>query len=130
MTAKTIWLLSGDLMFGSRVRAAAEAAGYAFRMSGNLPPERTTADDANAPTTDVEADQPPDLAWIVLDLATRSNLLPAIYTVGSQRFPTARWIAFGPHVQVGKLKAARAAGIETVLTRGQFDAQLGTLFTA
>jgi hypothetical protein len=31
-------------------------------------------------------------------------------------------------VQVGKLAAARQAGIETVITRGQFDAKLSTLF--
>ena len=33
-------------------------------------------------------------------------------------------IAFGPHVHETKLAAAREAGCDVVLTRGQFDAQM------
>ncbi len=113
MSGNAVWFLSGDLMFASRVQAAATNAGLEFRMLGNLPGEAAE-------------DQQP--AWIVIDLATRSSLLPAVYETGHPRFPQARWLAYGPHVQVGKLSAARQAGIETVITRGQFDAKLPTLF--
>lgn len=113
MSGNTVWFLSGDLMFASRVQAAASNAGLEFRMLGDLPAELT-------------ADEQP--AWIVIDLATRSSLIPAVYEAGQPRFPEARWLAYGPHVQVGKLAAARQAGIETVITRGQFDAKLSTLF--
>ncbi len=40
--------------------------------------------------------------------------------------PTAKIIAYGPHVHVGKLEAAAAAGFE-VLTRGQFDHQISEI---
>ncbi|QEG42286.1 hypothetical protein [Roseimaritima ulvae] len=115
MSGNAVWFLSGDLMFASRVQAAANQAGLDFRILGGLPAELN------------ENEQP---AWIVIDLATRGGLLPAVYETGKPRFPAARWLAYGPHVQVGKLAAARQAGIETVITRGQFDAKLPTLFEA
>ncbi|WP_153557370.1 histidine kinase [Roseimaritima sediminicola] len=113
MNEQAVWFLSGDLMFASRVQAAANDAGFAFRLLGNLPDE----DDG----------QPP--SWIILDLASRARLLPDVVAAGKPRYPDARWIAYGPHVQVDSLNAARTAGIETVLTRGQFNAALNTLFS-
>lgn len=104
--------LSGDLMFASRVQAAAQAAGYRFQLAGQLP---------------TEGEGEP--RWIILDLATRAKLLPDVVEAGRRQFPQARWIAYGPHVQAAKLRAARDANIETVLTRGQFDASLPSLFS-
>ena len=103
--------LSGDLMFASRVKAAAESAGYTFHFGGSLP-----------------AEQAESIRFVILDLATRSGLTSTIVGQCADRCPDAKLIAYGPHVQVPKLTAARAAGIPIVLTRGQFDSQLSTLF--
>lgn len=110
-----VWFLSGDLMFASRVSAAAQQAGLAFKLSGQLPAQQ--ADPQDTP------------GWFILDLATRGSLLPGVYHEAVQRFPAARWIAYGPHVQTERLQAAKDAGIPTVLTRGQFNAQLPNLFS-
>lgn len=40
------------------------------------------------------------------------------------KFTTSRIVAFGPHVQEGRLKAAESAGCDQVLTRGQLNSQI------
>ena len=40
------------------------------------------------------------------------------------RFPDAKLVAFGPHVQENRLQAAAHAGCDPVLTRGQLNANL------
>lgn len=106
-----VCLLSGDLIFASRVRAAAERADWRFELAGNV------------------GSQPrPDVAMVIVDLSTRSGIVPELMNSCRTYLPEAKVIAFGPHVQVGRLKEARQAGIPTVLTRGQFDAALGNLF--
>lgn len=103
--------LSGDLIFAGRVRAAADAAGVTFQLSGRLPEQ---------------AD--PAIGWIIIDLSSRKTLVPTIAGEAAERFPAAQLIAYAPHVQVDLLRAAREAGIGTVLTRGQFDQRLSSLF--
>jgi hypothetical protein len=109
----SVVMLSGDLMFASRVKAAAERAGLEFRFGGALPADNTDA-----------------IRFVVLDLSTRSGLTAEIAGQCAERCAEAKLIAYGPHVHVERLKAARQAGIETVLTNGQFDAGLGQLFTS
>jgi hypothetical protein len=101
--------LSGDLMFASRVRAAADAAGVDFQLATSLP-DRT------------------DIRWVIVDLATRSGALDGLMDRCRQVCPDATVLAYGPHVQVAKLEKARLAGVPIVLTRGQFDRSLGSLF--
>jgi len=98
-------------MFASRVKAAAATAGLEFRFGGSLPNEDTES-----------------IQFVVLDLSTRSGLTSEIVGQCADRCPDARLIAYGPHVQTAKLAAAKEAGIPTVLTRGQFDSKLSTLF--
>ena len=102
--------LSGDLIFASRVRAAAQASGREFRLSGGVPEDAI------------------DTAFLIVDLSTRSKAVEGLPSLCETRCPKARIIAYGPHVQIARLKAAREAGIETVLTRGQFDSALASLF--
>lgn len=104
-------MLSGDLMFSSRVKSAAERAGWSFRIGGSLPEEGADA-----------------IRFVVLDLSTRSGLTSAIVGQCAERCPQAKLIAYGPHVQVDRLQAAREAGIQTVMTNGQFDAALPEIF--
>lgn len=102
-------LLSGDLIFASRVRGAAQNAGLEFVIAGNLP-------------------QRSDIQWVIVDLATRGGAVDGLMEACQQHCPDAKVLAFGPHVQVAKLEKAKAAGIPHVISRGQFDRALGTLF--
>jgi hypothetical protein len=106
---RCVVFLSGDLMFASRVRAAAESAGYEFQFASSLPEQG-------------------DVAWVVVDLATRSGVVEGLMEQHANVCPGARVVAFGPHVQTGKLEKARQAGIPVVVTRGQFDRSLSSLF--
>lgn len=103
-------LLSGDLLFASRVKSAVEAAGKSLYLGGQLPEGDLSA-----------------VTMVILDLSTRSGLTGRLPTIVADRCPNARTLAYGPHVQVAKLKAAREAGFDRVLTNGQFDAGLGQL---
>jgi DNA-binding NarL/FixJ family response regulator len=86
--------LVDDLMDRSRVRAA---LGDAVRFT------RVAADAAGA---DV----------VVVDLALHAEAIPEIRRVA----PTARIVAFGPHVDDAALTAARTAGADAVLPRSRF----------
>lgn len=101
--------LSGDLMFASRVRAAAQNKGYEFQLVGTLPDQS-------------------DIRWVIVDLATRSGAVDGLMEQCQRVCPDASVLAYGPHVQVAKLEKAKQAGIPAVITRGQFDRSLGTLF--
>lgn len=108
---QTVLMLSGDLMFASRVKAAAQRAGKDFQLSGSLP------------DGDLES-----LAFVIVDLSTRSGALSGIAQQCGTRCPGAQLIAYGPHVQVDSLEAARQAGIGIVMTNGQFDRELSRMF--
>ncbi|HYE20398.1 MAG TPA: hypothetical protein VEA69_18270 [Tepidisphaeraceae bacterium] len=107
MTEQTpILMLCRDLMFTSKVIATARAAGVAVRTvrdPGQLPGEGRK---------------------LIVDLTLEGALGAA-----------GRWkqgvggtvIAFAPHVDVETIRAAREAGLDQVLTRGAFTAQLETL---
>jgi hypothetical protein len=109
----TVLFLSGDLVFASRVRGAAEAAGFRFQLSGKFPEDGGEA-----------------IRYVVVDLSTRSGVVDGLPECVAAQSPGARIIAYGPHVQTARLEAARQAGIPTVLTRGQFDRQLPSLFAS
>ena len=109
--AGTVVFLSGDLMFASRVKGAAERAGLDFVFSGALPAEDTDR-----------------IRFVILDLSTRSSLTSELVQTCGESCPQAKLLAYGPHVQAARLSAAREAGIPLVLTRGQFDAKLSSLF--
>ncbi len=112
-TETAVWFFSGDLLFASRIQAAAERAGCAFSLLGKWPE-----------SWDV------DPGWIIVDLATRSGGAEAIYQSARDLATDAQTIAYGPHVQPARLSKARQLGFDLVLTRGQFDAALPSLFTA
>lgn len=122
----SVWFLSGDLVFASRVRGAAERVGLRFRLSGSLPPSNATEGHAVVPDSGGATEERPK--YVILDLATRFSLTEQVVAWVREHHPGAIVIAYGPHVQVARLKAARDAGIERVMTRGQFDVALATLF--
>lgn len=108
-----VWFFSGDLLFASRVQSAAQRAGRPFLLLGKWPETRTS-----------------EPAWIIVDLSTRSGASTEIAQQAAATAPAAATIAYGPHVQPARLSKARQDGFSSVLTRGQFDAVLPTLFDA
>lgn len=110
---RAVWFFSGDLMFASRVRGAAERAGLTFQLLGKWPAEPTA---------------PP--AWIIVDLATRGGAAAELRRLAAESCPHVPTIAYGPHVQADRLRSAREAGFTQVLTRGQFDAMLVDIFSS
>ena len=98
--------LCADLMFASRVLGAAKALGVSLKI---IP---VAADVTRSLTTETEL--------VILDLTMpglgASDVVAAVREVA----PSARIVAFGPHVDEDALAAARAAGCE-VLSRSQFQ---------
>lgn len=107
-------LISQDLFFTSKVTGTAQALGL----------QVDSVDDIATATARLHAG---DIGCILLDLAaprvTVSDLIAAIPE--SARVPI---IAFGSHVNVELLEAARAAGAE-VMPRSQFSANLPQILT-
>jgi CheY-like chemotaxis protein len=111
----TVVLLSSDLTVLSRVEGAAARLGQAVRsVSGELQAAELCKDD-DANTLIV------DLSMQSLDVASLLNQLKASDGSGT------RVIAFGPHVHEQRLAAAREAGCDLVVSRGQFFSQLETI---
>ncbi|MCA9131897.1 MAG: hypothetical protein KDA45_02030 [Planctomycetales bacterium] len=111
-----ILLVTKDLFFVPTLRAAADKCGVELvtalsfdsaRVQG-LPPEGLTAC-----VLDLSGIPVAGLAEVVSELRGR--------------FPQARLVAFGPHVQEQRLHAAREAGCQPVLTRGQLSSHIDRL---
>ena len=101
-------LLCDDLLFGSKVTATARAHGLAVAVCRDFP-RLLAAVVAGRPRT------------VLLDLHNPTLDLSAVagWVAGGVRV-----IAFGSHVDVAALKAARAAGCDRVMPRSQFAAAL------
>jgi len=109
-----IAFLTTDLVFPSRVAGAAAKIGARMETAASEPALLTKVETAET--------------LVLLDLTT-SGIDPAqlVTKLKSQSPPPRAVIAFGPHVHEAKLEAARTAGCDLVLSRGQFDAQIGTI---
>lgn len=108
-------LLSPDLMLASQAIGAAQRAGCTLE---------TVATEAQLALR-LESTKE---AWVAVDLTTPGLKIAALVaTLRDLAEPPASILAFGPHVQSVRLDAARAAGCDQVLTRGQFHAQLESI---
>ncbi|QDU91035.1 hypothetical protein Pla175_44520 [Pirellulimonas nuda] len=101
-----ILLVSTDLMVASQLEGAARAAGETLVAA---PPARAVAS---------VAERGPRLA--IIDLAAVEDCATLVAALRAVLPEDARIVAFGPHVHTARLDAARAAGCDQVLTRGQF----------
>lgn len=113
----SVLFLTDDLMFSSRVASAAQVAGVPLVV---------------APSVDALLERSPatGVLLILIDLSVPACQLDQILSVVSQlraHAPGARLIAFGPHVWEDKLAAAREAGCDEVLARGQFNQQMSLI---
>ena len=103
-------------MFTSRLEGAAKAQGVDLSVVANPTalPDKITA----------------DCKLAVIDLSLDGLNLPAAVRGIRAGAPTARIIAYGPHVDEALLADAEEAGCDEVLTRGQFNKQHGELLAA
>jgi CheY-like chemotaxis protein len=108
----TVVLLSSDLAVLSRVEGAAMRLGQTVRSAAgeSLAVDLCEGEDANTLVV--------DLSMSSLDVASLVSQLKASKGLGT------RVIAFGPHVHEQRLAAAREAGCDLVVSRGQFFSQL------
>src|SRR4051812_42448489 len=111
-------LLSTDLAVQSRVEGAAISRGKQLRVAANA-----------ARVCELCTAEPVEL--VIVDLATSSAELSDLVTqLRSGEAPPFSVIAFGPHVHEEKLAAAREAGCDIVVSRGQFFSQLDKLLSS
>jgi CheY-like chemotaxis protein len=108
-----IIFLTTDLLFSSRVAGAAARVGLSLRTVAGRTALLGTAATAQA-----------DLI-VLLDLNSPgvepADIVPALRAAAH---PPRAIIAYGPHVHEECLAAAKAAGCDEVLTRGQFNATM------
>ena len=107
--------LAADLLWSTRIKSTAESLGIQARPVRN--PEMLEARLADSPVRGLIVDL--EAGDAALDLIRRTAAAPLPAT--GERI---RVVAFGPHVAVDRLDAARAAGADEVLPRGSFDRRL------
>jgi hypothetical protein len=111
-----IAFLTNDLVFPSRVRPVAERLGAGFETAMN--PDALAAK---------LSDQTAGESIVLIDLNSNAHPAATIAKLKSLPTPPRAIVAFGPHVHEARLAAARDAGCDLVLTRGQFDSQIDAL---
>lgn len=104
-------LLTTDLMTSSRVEGAAARTGIELLTAGSA---------ENA----LDRVEPTGSNLVLVDLATIGGDPREIVERLRGTGEGAAVVAFGPHVHKERLDAARAAGCDRVLTRGQFFAEV------
>jgi hypothetical protein len=102
-------LLCRDLMFVSKVTATARAAG------------------ANVRVVRDPAQLPPEGARLLVDLSQDGALEAA---ANWRTISGGTVIGFAPHVDTDTIARAREAGLDQVLTRGRFTADLASLLAS
>lgn len=103
------YVLSRDLMFSSQASNAAKAAGCETQTVGSL--------------EQISSDEP---SIVVLDLTTPGfDISVAVTHIKSNA--AVKTIAVGPHVQEAKLDAAREAGVDVLMTKGQASRELSNV---
>lgn len=103
--------LTTDLIFASRVQSAAKSAEIDLRIVGS---PTALLEQARLQATDL----------VILDLTAGScdpqELVPQLREL--EQVP--QILAYAPHVMEARLAAARQAGCDQVLTRGQFNSRI------
>jgi hypothetical protein len=111
----TIAFLTQDLVFQSKVNSVARA--IALDCLADRSVERLVGRCA----------VPGEIRLWIIDLTlSLRNLGETVLSIKGLS-PQAKLVAYAPHVHEARLEAARQAGIDLVLTRGQFDHQFSAL---
>jgi hypothetical protein len=114
-----ILYLAADLLWATRIRSTADSIGVPARPARTL--DMLTARLGDSP-----------VRGVVIDLEGENSLA----LIAHLRRPDAsasekavRIVAWGPHVEVEKLRAAKAAGADAVMARGAFGRHLPAILT-
>ena len=110
-------LVSNDLMVVSRVQGAAAIAGTTVEVVSSV-----------AGAGDSLRDKAAELVIVDLGCST-ADLDEQIGNLKSMTSAPLLIVAFGPHVHENRLAAARAAGCDVVMSRGQFFGQIDALLS-
>ena len=110
-------LVSNDLMVVSRVQGAAAKAGASVEVASSVAGAGDALQGKAAELVIV------DLGCSIVDLEEQ------VATLKSKAIAPVLVVAFGPHVHEDRLAAARAAGCDVVMSRGQFFAQIDALLS-
>ena len=112
--AGVVVVLNRDLMFGSQIRAVLKALGHEARFardtSGFVAALRETGGGAARGLIDMNG----DVDWAVI----------AVFAAEAGRVPL---LGFGPHVDVDGRRAAKRAGVDRIVSRGDFHRDAATL---
>ncbi len=107
-TIGTIAVLNRDLMFGVRIGNGLRSLGYAVRF----------ASDTAGFVDLVRATVPPPILGIVdMNAGVDWDLVRALVDDPGVTIPI---LAFGPHLDVANRRAAKAAGVDRLVTNGEF----------
>jgi hypothetical protein len=110
-----ILYFAADLFWATRIREAAAAAGVSVRPVRN--PEMLRARLGDSPVKGMVVDLDAGEAAVDLIKSLRGEPTGAAVKV----------VAWGPHVEVALLGAAKAAGADAVMARGAFSRRLGEI---
>jgi hypothetical protein len=110
--APVVVVLNRDLMFGSRIRSAMATLGLQAVVKGDtaafLETARTLGDRAVIAIIDMNG----TVDWGAISSALKSeNALPPV-------------LGFGSHTDVETRRAAKAAGVNRIVSNGQFNADM------
>ena len=100
--------LTSDLFFSSRVTSLARESGW-------------TLDVAASPEDAIAKGDQEGLVLLLVDLSSAAGDLAELLATLRARHADLQVVAYGPHVDEQMLAAARQAGCDEVLTRGQFN---------
>jgi DNA-binding response OmpR family regulator len=115
MPPSDVLLISADLIVQSRLAAAAMRAGIAPPKTSNWQTAESIVKEA-------------DYGLVIVDLSTPGLEVARVVPELRAQLPASTPIvAFAPHVHTAKLAAAREAGCDQVLSRGQFDREVVAL---
>jgi len=109
-----------DLIFATKIRSTAEHVGVPFRSASNA---KSVADRLSR-VDDGKLNEP--VTGVLVDLELGEEAL-AIIGLVKDRLPGAHVVAFGSHVAVEVLRAAKERGADSVMPRSQFAVKLPEL---
>ncbi len=115
-----ILYLASDLLWATRVKATAADLGIAARPVRDLGMLEARLGDS--PVRGLIVDLEAEGAWAGMIERLRGERAGA-------RERSIGIVAFGPHVAVDRLEAARRAGADRVLARGAFDRDLASILS-
>ncbi|GAB4146921.1 MAG: hypothetical protein Tsb009_19860 [Planctomycetaceae bacterium] len=109
-------LITDDLFFSSKVTGTAQSLGLKVLVK------------TPAAALELLNDSDSAISFVMIDLGT-PDLNVQQFLEAVQQSPRPKVIAYNAHVHTESLNAARDAGCDDVLSRGQFNSQLPELLT-